>query len=1175
MKTCLGLVFILIFGSVYAVSQDTIPAAITPNNNTGDLPYSTQIGTAAEHVELSTGNLIVNIPFISLPGRKMSFDFGVRYDASFWLTEVRGGVFQFNVEQRNWLTPTTLGWTTNQPYLTYTNGIVLCETDQDAAPGVSPFANYGGGFNNGYTYTDAAGNKHASSVNHQWSGACPLGTWDILNFNSPDTSLSGLWHQLTGLNDPVGTILGPSGESFIGGLLSVQDQSESGASYLEAMFNESDTRGNQQILAPGSTDSAGRVPITQTTSGNQITYKIKDSLGGDQSYIVNLTSVANITTAFNINGVHEAQVSRQLISSVVLPNNQAYSFTYDGGGALQFAEITHLVLPTGATVDYQWGPGHIDCFTNGSYGRSVTRRTVTNGSLQSVWDIQYGCDNTSPTMPVPTVTVTNPADPNGVRSQVVYRYDPWQKITSIEYWTAAGGNLIKRLNMEYGGNSVPTAFDTAPQLKAIRTSVSVPGGTVVSRREFDYDTLAFMYDNQDCSSNQNSPVDCQNAFRAEGTTHVANPSPWPVSLSNVTAIREYDWGSGTPGSLLKQTIRRYAYQDNSAYSFSTNTTGGGTLPRIYKNIIDRVSVEDIYDGSALCTGNGYLDQNGLFTPPPTCQATKLAETRVTYDNGVPASYGYFGEPTAVSHWAGGASYLTTNYGYDSHGNVTAATDAKRHTTTVSYADAWPTGSSACQPAQASFAYPTTVTNALNQQTKLTYYPCTGLKQAIQDPNDLAAGRPGTTNLYDLMNRSTDTFFPDGGHTQTIYNDSSNTVESKVFLTGSSFVDKLTYIDGLGRPKQTQLLSDPQGTDYVDTTYDRLGRVYTVSNPYRSTSDPTYGVTTYSYDALNRKTLEIESDRVSQLQWSYSGNLTTSIDENLNSWVRTADALGRLTKVVEPGSLTTTYQYNVFGDLTCADQWETGTIGQPCTSSRPRSFSYDSLSRLTSARNPETGATSYSYLNGGGLCAGEVSLPCSKTDARGLTTSYSYDALNRLTARDYTNDPNKTPSTCFLYDANDGNTPANAIGRLTAEWTQNATCPGNATSLPASGFMTAKIATSYDAMGRLLTQQTCVLTNCTQNSYRPQLFTHDLAGNLTGFSDGWGLQSFTQSYDAAGRLQFLTSSWSDPTHPPTLYGVQNYGPIGLVNATMGNGLTITKSYDSRERVTKTTVQGVHQ
>jgi len=38
--------------------------------------------------------------------------------------------------------------------------------------------------------------------------------------------------------------------------------------------------------------------------------------------------------------------------------------------------------------------------------------------------------------------------------------------------------------------------------------------------------------------------------------------------------------------------------------------------------------------------------------------------------------------------------------------------------------------------------------------------------------------------------------------------------------------------------------------------------------------------------------------------------------------------------------------------------------------------------------------------GGALCANNQQLVCRKTDARSITTTYSYDALDRLTGKSY-------------------------------------------------------------------------------------------------------------------------------------------------------------------------------
>jgi len=45
---------------------------------------------------------------------------------------------------------------------------------------------------------------------------------------------------------------------------------------------------------------------------------------------------------------------------------------------------------------------------------------------------------------------------------------------------------------------------------------------------------------------------------------------------------------------------------------------------------------------------------------------------------------------------------------------------------------------------------------------------------------------------------------------------------------------------MGQVTQTQLTSDPAGTDLSDGTYDGMGRVWKQSNPHRSTAAPTDG-----------------------------------------------------------------------------------------------------------------------------------------------------------------------------------------------------------------------------------------------------------------------------------------------------------------------------------------------
>ena len=203
----------------------------------------------------------------------------------------------------------------------------------------------------------------------------------------------------------------------------------------------------------------------------------------------------------------------------------------------------------------------------------------------------------------------------------------------------------------------------------------------------------------------------------------------------------------------------------------------------------------------------------------------------------------------------------------------------------------------------------------------------------------------------LLATLTQTNYPDGGQINTTYNLGTVTpwnIIKTVKQTSTQNITSKTVYDSLARVSQQQLTSDPDGVVYTDTVYDTAGHTKSVSNPYRSMTESTYGHP-YTYDGLHRVTVRTEPDGSTQ-QTTYAANCTTSTDETGKQRKTCTDGLGRLTQVIEDpttGGLNyqTDYQYDTVGDLICAVQKGTDpTAFTNCASApvtwRPRSFTYD-------------------------------------------------------------------------------------------------------------------------------------------------------------------------------------------------------------------------------------------
>jgi YD repeat-containing protein len=319
--------------------------------------------------------------------------------------------------------------------------------------------------------------------------------------------------------------------------------------------------------------------------------------------------------------------------------------------------------------------------------------------------------------------------------------------------------------------------------------------------------------------------------------------------------------------------------------------------------------------------------------------------------------------------------------------------------------------------------------------------------------------------------------------------------------------------------------------------------------------PAYGVTSFSYDVLNR--LHGSSAIVRQdnrtVGITYFGNCATTTDEAGKVRSTCTDASGRVTSVTEdPSGLNyqTTYTFDALDNLTGVNQ-----------SGQTRSYSYDMLSRLTQATTPESGTTNYYYTtSGGALCSGDPGAVCQRADARGITTTYSYDALNRLTGKTYSDG---TSPVTFSYDQTSvtigswsSGTLTNPLGRLTETVT---TSGGN--------VQTAAVY-SYDPMGRPADFWQCTPYNCGSSSIWHTAYNYDLAGDISSWTHPGGF-TLTNTISAAQRITQISSSLSDSTHPSVIAQGVTYTPWGalsaLTNGCVGSGCTNTQetyTYNNR-------------
>lgn len=1119
---------------VPAIAQTVSPS--DPGMDTGTHSYASYDGVH-ENISLSSGNVSFCIPLVSLKGpNKHDLSVPLCYNSQFQEAWPVGGTPTVNdtIPYFPWL------WASNTPsgYTTPVMGV-------------------------GWTFSGAPAFYMSSSGSP--SGGAPV--WympDGAKYNfptyspggaqGPDFQAADLW-SFSGS----GPMLTKDGTKFT---------LNTGAS-CPAMgcAAEQFTDGTTISWTNSSvTDAVGRTVAVQTAGSNfsgstkiaaaaTIEVSYPDSSGTTRWVEVLMQTMQFTCTSNGIGPTGSGGGPYSMPTAIILPNGLTYTFQYDSCGMLR--KVTY---PTGGYARYD-------------YAAVPMWLTYNSGQIFTYYTNEIAAKHVCPAPAITLGATTAPSGDNCPVAEETTTYTP------TAFQSTNGNANSQNIVVDPVGNKTVYQFSTP------NADMSWPA-VETSRQIYDasgklWKTITTQYSST-TAPGSNSTVglgDYPNLPTIQTTTldnGMVSQIQWSYNFQNLysndsvlTEERVYDYGSGAPGPLLKRTDYTWLHRDNPAYygwpSPGNDPSGGG------QHICDRKTSETVYDGSG----------------------KMISETKYVYDGGSPSANGAKGLLTSAQNWRStDGAWLTTNYQYGTYGNLTQRTDPNNNVTTYSYNDNYADGIN-----RNSSAFLTKTTDPLGHAVQNQYYWGSGLVAASCGENfsgscatGLTSGADYASYTYDLMGRRTSVTTGDGGQTATSYpiTNLGSYYTLQIQTVNPIGVNAVVTLDGEGKTTRSALLSDPScpgGTVNVDTTYDLDGRESTVTNPYCSTnpSAPTSGTTTYAYDGLSRVTQVTHPDGAYATN-TYTGRAVLSADEGNGTdrvqRISQNDALGRLIYVCEvTGQIQQGSSYNTPSscNLDVSGSGFLTTYGYDASNSNGplesltsvtqggalRNFVYDSLGELRSATNPESGTTTYNYDNDGNLTS--KTAPFENQLSGTVTTTYSYDQLNRLLGKSYSD--GTTPSACFEYDQS---TSTAGKGRLTTEWTQaTGVCPS---TLPGTGVLTQRTFAAYDPLGRVTADEQCgLIGNCTGGNQYTLTYGYDLAGDITSFNNGLGgssALSFADQYNSAGRLSTVNGSTSPGGQSTPLFVATGYTPAGaLSNAQIGlgandSGIAFQRSYNNR-------------
>ena len=613
------------------------------------------------------------------------------------------------------------------------------------------------------------------------------------------------------------------------------------------------------------------------------------------------------------------------------------------------------------------------------------------------------------------------SETNALGYTTSYTYDAQGNQTSV---TDALGNITR---YEYDGKGNQTKIVDA--FGNVTTKLYDSAGNLLSTTDALGNTTSQSYDSK---GNPTSMTDASGKVVGTFTYSGTNPSSM-TDKNGVTRNFSYDstgnmtdssytWtGNGSSKEVKTKTVYDDAGQaikkidtEGNVSTTEYNTNGqvvktidilGNSTEKIYNtsgNVIevrnaDGTIFRTVYDAN----GRGYITQNTHIDGSPATGSRSVYDSagrviRLEQLENVVISISN-GNSTFVS----GDVVSSTSAVYDAAGQAIKQIDANGNVTQYEF--------DACGRNIATI-------DALGNRTEFTY-DAAGRQLSMKDANGNTVSYE-----YDALGRKIKTVYPDGTYSTVKYNNLGQKIEE---TDAASLTTKFEYNDAgqLSAVIKSEVNGEIPRWEY---SYNQYGQRTSIKNPKGN-------ITTFTYDYAGRqlsRTLPMgqketaEYNTFAQLvkQTDFKGQSVEHIYDSLGRKTAqkyfaagsssateeitfTYDDLGRTKTIVTPQG-TTENTYNARGELiqistpegsiNYAYDGKTGAKTRVWTLNSDIRYTYDAMNRLkTVAIHKRNGVelgtpevTTYDYTKIGSRAS--VSMP------NGITTSYQYDSLNRLT-----------------------------------------------------------------------------------------------------------------------------------------------------------------------------------